>query len=215
MTGKIMKNMSTHYSLAIQRHEDSLIDMKKEIWAGFYHMISTDNAPQHDHCNPDWCKYLQAKAKNEPFTHKPALSAEVQEYVKPAFEKLTNDDLLKRCLGKNTQNNNECYNKTLWAIVPKNTFVGKNVVEVGAQISLAIFNEGRMSLLKMMETMGCTIGMHAYQYVKSKDEERILLAEKATNASTKEGRLAQKEARQKEPFNFSRKSRFSETGPFE
>ena len=34
--------------------------------------------------------------------------------------------------------------------------------------------------------------------MKSKDEERILLGEKATNASTKEGRLAQKEARQKD-----------------
>ena len=34
--------------------------------------------------------------------------------------------------------------------------------------------------------------------MKSKDEERILLAEKATNAPTKEGRLAQKEARQKD-----------------
>ena len=34
--------------------------------------------------------------------------------------------------------------------------------------------------------------------MKSKDEKRILLAEKATNASTKEGRLAQKEARQKD-----------------
>ena len=69
LTGKVMKKMSTHYSLAIQRHEDSLIDMEKEIWAGFYHMISTDKAPQHDHCYPDWFKYLQAEAKNEPFLH--------------------------------------------------------------------------------------------------------------------------------------------------
>ena len=34
--------------------------------------------------------------------------------------------------------------------------------------------------------------------MKSKDEERILLAENETNASTKEGRLAQEEAHQKD-----------------
>lgn len=29
------------------------------------------------------------------------------------------------CLGKNSQNNSECYNKTLWAIIPKQTFTGR------------------------------------------------------------------------------------------
>lgn len=110
LTGKVMKDMSAHYSLAIQRNPDSLENMKKEIWAGFYHKISTDALPQHEKCNPEWCKYLKAKADNTPFMHKPALSAEVQELVKPVFEKLTNDELLSRCLGRNTQNNNECYN---------------------------------------------------------------------------------------------------------
>lgn len=119
LTGKVMKEMSAHYSLAIHRNPDSVEEMKKEIWARFYHKISTDALPQHDNCNPEWCKYLQAKAKNTKFTHKPALSLEVQELIKPVFEKLTNDELLARCLGRNTQNNNECYNSTVWAVVPK------------------------------------------------------------------------------------------------
>lgn len=203
LTEKVMKEMSTYYSLAIQRYPNSQQVMKREIWAGYFHRISNDDEPQHEYCNPDWCKYLKAQTDNLSFKHKPALSAEVQEYVKPVVEKLTNDDLLKRCLGKNTQNNNECYNKTLWAIVPKHTFVGKEVVELGVQISLSIFNEGRMTLLKMMEVMGCTIGRSAYQYVLEKDEERIYNADKASMAASKEGRLAKKEVHQREEDAFN------------
>lgn len=194
LTGKVMKEMSNHYSLAIQRNPDSLEDMKNEIWAGFYHKISTDAKPQHDKCNPAWCKYLKAQATNTAFVHKPALSEEVQNYVKPIYEKLTNDELLTRCLGRNTQNNNECYNKTLWAVVPKHTFAGKEVVELAVQITLSIFNEGRMTLLKIMEVMGCTIGNCSYKYASKKDEERLSLAEKATTAATKAGRLNKKQA---------------------
>lgn len=40
--GKIMKQMSTNYSLIIQRYPDNLTKMKREIWAGFYHLILTD-----------------------------------------------------------------------------------------------------------------------------------------------------------------------------
>lgn len=42
---------------------------------------------------------------------------------------MTDDDLIKSCLGKNTQNN-ECYNKILWAIILKQTFTGKEAVEL-------------------------------------------------------------------------------------
>lgn len=118
-----MKQMSTNYFLAIKRYPDSLVEIKKEIWTGFYHMISTDDAPQYEHCNLDWCKYLKIQANNEPFKHKPALNAEVQECIKPIFKKLTNDDLLRRWLGKNIQNNIKCYDKTLWTIVSKHTFL--------------------------------------------------------------------------------------------
>lgn len=204
LTGKIMKQMSTNYSLAIQRYPDSITEMKREIWAGFYHLISTDAEPQHSYCNPEWCKYLKAQTDNVAFKHKPALSAEVQELVKPVFEQLTNEELLRRCLGKNTQNNNECYNKTLWAIVPKATFVGLDVTEIAVQISLSIFNEGRITLLKMLETMGCTIGRCAYDYALTKDDERIAMAEKATKAATKEGRIKQKGRQQEEQLEYER-----------
>lgn len=84
--------------------------MEKDTWVSYFHKISDEN-PQHHMCDPEWCAYLKAKMNNTVYKHKPPLSSQVQEYVRPVYEKLPNNDLLKRCLGKNTQNNNECYNK--------------------------------------------------------------------------------------------------------
>lgn len=50
--------------------------------------------------------------------------------------------------------------------------------------------------------MDCTIVLASYNYGRNKDEERILLAEKATKAASKEGRLAKKEAKQQEEDGF-------------
>lgn len=89
--------------------------MRNEIWAGFYHKCSTDANPQHDRCPEgadSWCKYNVTKAtgKVDEFKHKPALDESVQDLIRPVYEALTVDDLLERCLGGNTQNDNESLN---------------------------------------------------------------------------------------------------------
>lgn len=50
-----------------------------------------------------------------------------------------------------------------------------------------------MTLIKILEIMGCTIGNFSYEYAIKKDIERVSLAEKATNAATKSGRLEKKQ----------------------
>ena len=196
LTGKVMKEVSTYYGLAIQRYPDSIEEMEREIWATFYHKISTGKNPQHDKCNIEWCGYLQAQANNTVYEHKPALSPLVEAYVKPVFEKLTDHELLKRCLGKNTQNSNECYNKTLWSVVQKHTFAGKELTELAVQITLAVFNEGQMTILKILEVMGCTIGWNSYNFASKKNYERIYCAERHAKASAKEARSSKKEDQQ-------------------
>ncbi|KAL7304304.1 hypothetical protein TKK_0003104 [Trichogramma kaykai] len=81
---------------------------------------------------------------------------------------------------------------------------GLSVTEIAVQISLATFNEGRITLLKMMKIMGCTIGRYAYDYALRKDDERIAIAEKATKAATKEGRIKHKERQQDEQMEYER-----------
>lgn len=204
LTGKVMKKMSLYYGLAIQRHPNSVEAMKNEIWSSYFHMISTDAEPQHEKCNPEWCKYLQAVAEKKVFKHSPALSEQVQKYVEPVYQRLTADDLLTRCLGRNTQNNNECYNKSLWAIIPEQNFVCKNVVEIAAHISLSIFNEGRKTVLKMMELMEIAIGPLAAEITQYKDEQQIKLAEKRSAEATEDGRIEAKKIRLEEEKNFEK-----------
>ena len=52
-------------------------------------------------------------------------------YQKPIFTDLINDDLLQKCLHGTTQNNNEALNGLIWKKVPKDVFVGHNVLEIG------------------------------------------------------------------------------------
>ena len=81
LMGKIMKKISLFYGIAIQQNPNSLEDMKKAIWAIYFHLISTDKSPRHEYCNIEWCKYLTAQEKKECFTHKPALNVDVQEVL--------------------------------------------------------------------------------------------------------------------------------------
>ena len=74
--------------------------------------LVTDKKPQHDKCSIDWCKYLKAKAANtlNKYKHRPALAEDAKKLLKPIYEDLTKTELLERCLGGHTQNNNESFN---------------------------------------------------------------------------------------------------------
>lgn len=190
LTNKLMLKMSTYYGLAITRNCQSLEEMKRAVWATFYHMTSTDENPQHFYCPDSWCKYQQLKAENQESTyeHPVTFDEQVINLIKPVYETLASDDLLKRCLGGNTQNNNESFNHCVWNFAPKHTFTGKNVLEIATYTAACIFNEGFLPVLKVMEVMGVTIGQTARDYADTVDNARILRAEKTTEANCKEAR---------------------------
>lgn len=202
LTVKLMKELSTNYGLAVRRNVNSVEGMRKEIWAGFYHKISTDAKPQHSYCSIEWCKYLKAKAAKEQYTHPPALADEVQEVLKPIYEDLTKTELLERCLGGNTQNNNESFNTTVWTMAPKHIFHGKQVVEIACKTAACIFNEGNKSLLKILDVMNVRIGPIAKSYANKSDKTRISTANRRSSQSSKESRSARKKARLAENEEF-------------
>lgn len=95
--------------------------MKNAVWATFYHKCSTDKNPQHKYCpagSTSWCSWRRAKAEGtlNDYTHDAPLTDKVQEIIKPIYENLSNDELLERCLGGNTQNNNESFNGLTMAL---------------------------------------------------------------------------------------------------
>lgn len=83
LTDKLIGEMTKYYGLAIRRHPESIEEIRKDIWATFYHKISTDSNPQHQNCPAGesiWCKWRRAEflGKAEQFKHdKPPLSEAV------------------------------------------------------------------------------------------------------------------------------------------
>ena len=62
--------------------------------------------------------------------------------IKPIYKDLSNPDLLRKCLHGGTQNANESFNMVLWSRGPKDTFIGKNALEMGAYDAVLTFNDG-------------------------------------------------------------------------
>lgn len=50
LRNKVMQKISTYYGLAILRNPKTITDMRKAIWATYYHKISDDNNSQHKFC---------------------------------------------------------------------------------------------------------------------------------------------------------------------
>ncbi|KYN11371.1 hypothetical protein ALC57_16474 [Trachymyrmex cornetzi] len=196
LTNKLMIQLGVYYRLAIMRNENSVDEIKKAMWATYYHLISTDEKPQHSYCPEgldSWCKYQKCKAENkeETFIHPPAFNKDTA-ILKPIYEELSSDDLLKRCLDRNTQNNNEAFNHCVWNLAPKHIFIGQKTLEIAAWTAAYTFNESFLSVLKIMETMGVTIGPHARAYANMYNNSRISTAEKNAAFTSKEARIARR-----------------------
>ncbi|XP_025162547.1 uncharacterized protein LOC112588080 isoform X1 [Harpegnathos saltator] len=178
---------------AIRRNHDSIVNMKKEIWATLYHKISTDDNPQYDRC-PDgensWCSWKQAKARNEldNYQHKPTMKDEVFNAVKPIYEELCRDELLSRCLGGFTQNSNECFNSVLWALAPKPMSSGKKIVDIAADIAVCNFNDRLHSIMNIMQTLNLPISQSCYTFCVQADNYRIQRAEGSMTEAVREAR---------------------------
>jgi len=173
--------------------------MYNAIWATYDHYSSTDEKPCHSRCPTgveSWCTWQRASAKGElaSFKHdyKP-LPPDVLTAIKPIYEDLSKDTLLERCLGGFNQNNNESYNQLIWKISPKIIPSGSITVELAAYIAACVFNEGSITLLQMLQSMGVSSGPNAHQYVTIQDANRTELANCRAQQSTREERIRRRQ----------------------
>ena len=203
LTNKIIKDLSEYYGLAIRRNPDSVGDMKKAVWATYNHKISTNEEPHHSYCPSgaeSWCEYRKHEAAGtlDSYDHPPPLDDEIQVILKPIYEELASDELLERCLGSNTQNNNESFNSCVWQLAPKHIFCGRKVLEIAVWIAASTFNEGFASILKMMEVMGVQIGSGAATFARMQDDLRVRIANRRSSEESKEARTDRRSARSEE-----------------
>lgn len=166
--------------------------MTKDIWSIYYHKSSTDDQPRHDSCDESWCKFKQAANENKPYHHKNSLDEAVMELIKPTFNALTAQDLLKKCLHGRTQNVNESFNNVLWTRVPKQTFVGIQTLKCGTYDAVITFNEENSGRLTVLKELGVKIGKNCLQTFRVLDLNRI---KKADSSNTEESKRARKRRR--------------------
>ncbi|KAK2579161.1 hypothetical protein KPH14_002688 [Odynerus spinipes] len=175
--------------------------MYKAIWTTFYHLGSSDKSPNNENCTEGaegWCAYRRGEAEGMDLTkfkhdYHP-LDPKVEEVPKPIYVDLTRRELLDRCKGNNTQNNNESYNDLLWHFAPKHLDDGLKTIELSNCLAVGIFNDGFSSILRMFSAMGVTIGRAARDYAADRDETRLRVAEHRHQAASKESRLARRRA---------------------
>nr|XP_022908980.1 uncharacterized protein LOC111420257 [Onthophagus taurus] len=198
LTVNLINKLQKYYGLAIMRHQDNVDEMHKAIWATFHHLSSSDKNPNHASCPEgaeSWCAYRRAEAEGLNFKHDYLpLDPKVQEVLIPIYKDLSRRELLDRCKGNNTQNNNESYNGLLWHFAPKHLHSGLKTIELSNYFATSIFNDGYSSILKIFNVMGVIIGPAARDFAASKDETRLRVAEHRQQAATKEGRSFRRSA---------------------
>ncbi|XP_044575736.1 uncharacterized protein LOC123259356 [Cotesia glomerata] len=208
LTDKKINELSLYYGLAIRRHPDSVEDMKREIWATYFHKSSTDKNPQHMNCPPgpdSWCKWQKAAAEGtlNDFSHEdPPLTDKVLKVLKPIYESLSDDSLLERCLGSETQNNNESLNSLIWTFAPKHIHAGSQTIEIADYLATCIFNEGFYPILNIVILMGMKIGPESYGFAVRRNAGRIVRSEVRASDASKEGRTARYEERNAENIQY-------------
>ena len=202
LTGKLIDELTIYYGLAIRRNTDSVDKMKNDIWATLDHKISTDDKPKHEKCPigiNSWCTWQQSKALGtlSSYEHKPPMHNDVYKAIMPIYKELSSDDLLSRCLGGFTQNQNESFNAVVWTIAPKTVSSGKMILDIATDIAVITFNEGLSSLCSIYDALGITVGRHLFDFCMESDSNRIKAAERSLSDVTKSARRSLISARKK------------------
>eukprot|EP00745_Piridium_sociabile_P026529 TRINITY_DN42399_c0_g1_i2.p1 TRINITY_DN42399_c0_g1~~TRINITY_DN42399_c0_g1_i2.p1 ORF type:complete len:139 (-),score=27.29 TRINITY_DN42399_c0_g1_i2:131-547(-) len=117
------------------------------------------------------------------------------EVVKPIFKDLANTQLLKKCLEGYTQNANESLNNLIWKCSPKSRHHGLVVVQTGTAIAASLFNDGAVTIVRILESMDIHISKYCRNFCENKDCARIICAERRATEESFAARRARRRRR--------------------
>ena len=109
---------------------------------------------------------------------------------------------LERCLGSESQNNNESLNSLIWNFTPKHIHARTQTIQISTFLAVCIFNEGFIPILKILSIMGITIGPEAHAFAVRRDEVRIERIELRASEASKEAKTARLRERTSENKQF-------------
>ncbi|GFW79736.1 uncharacterized protein TNCV_4361621 [Trichonephila clavipes] len=200
LTLKEVDSIQHYYGLAIRKDLSSVEDMKRAIWAIYFHKLSTEDNLQHALCplgEDSWCCYNRSIVTGEFYIHKHSLPESILLKVKKVFRDLTEKDLLKKCLHGRKQNPNESFNKCIWERIPKTVFVGNETLKFGVMDAIICFNDGYVSRIKVFEALGIKPGYNTERALLIIDNKRIFEAERIVNKVSLEARNKRRSLKRK------------------
>ncbi|GFS17635.1 hypothetical protein ElyMa_006826200 [Elysia marginata] len=203
-----MNKLQKYYTKAI-RSGSTVEEMKSAGMATFKHCTSTDEEPHHDQCPQcidSWCFYQRALAWDDdtPPSHMEKISCylikDVAKYVRDVDDRLSDEELLSRCLEGKTQNANESLHSMLWNRCPKHIFVNRirNRLETALALGVAEFNQGSVATAKFIQCLGFSIRTQTRKIGQNRDGKRLYYAQYSLLESTKRRKEIQDKARQGE-----------------
>lgn len=204
LTEKKCDKLQNLYRGAILDNLEDIEAMQSAIMATLYHSSSTDQTPNHLFCKPTWCWYQKARQEGQtPPSHKDhrsgtyLLPAVAQKMMK-VYKRMSDENLLQRMQHGKTQNVNECLNSVVWCRAPKSVFVGAARIRAAVSSGVSNFNEGALSLTRLMNKLNLDIFESTVSTLDKTDRKRLNAAEKACqDLEKKKRKLNESENRNK------------------
>ena len=78
--------------------------------------------------------------KTSNYKHEADMPVDTAVPLKPTLKRLSDDVLLSRCLDGKTQNQNKSLNGMIWERLPKQTFIGSDLLQLGVHDAVVYFN---------------------------------------------------------------------------
>ncbi|KAL8592498.1 hypothetical protein ACOMHN_021440 [Nucella lapillus] len=180
LTQNAIRKLTIYYNRAI-RKSSSAEEMKKAVMASLHHCYSTDSKPRHELCPvgaDSWCFYQTALAQHQvPGPHKtlihtPLNHEKLHQHLKPVYERLTDTQLLSRCVSGKTQNSNECLHSLIWSRCAKDKFVSRRRVQFAVITAISEFNFGPAAAQDTASFFGFHQGAHMKRLGASREKKR-------------------------------------------
>ncbi|XP_012943225.1 uncharacterized protein LOC106013056 [Aplysia californica] len=196
LTKTKIEKITNTYATNLKQNAPDTEQVQSDVYGGIYHMLSTDDNPQHHLCPTgisSWCHFQRALAtKEEPRKHTPTITEDVAKFVWPVVERLTRPDVLKRCVSMQTQNANECFNSLIWSRCTKTRFASLRSVETATALSVLAFNCGPSGLFAVLEALNIPVGGSHHKHQARKTGNKLKSAMKCRKRASKWGRKDQK-----------------------
>ena len=191
LTDKMCDRMQNNFGEAIRNNIGDKDGMYNAIWAIFKHMVINPGETleeQHNLCPRDgWCLFWKSPQN---YIEKKGLPHVFVEELTPLFTRLTEENLLNRCLQGLTQNQNEAANHLLWSKCPKTKFCGRQKILPAVSETIGEFNTGAASKAMVLKSSGVAPHHNMLSALRNADKIRIKkaaikISEKARHARRK------------------------------